>query len=126
MLPVRPSWQHKHSLDVNVLWLQKLWPLLRNSGPLIARLAESYVKRGADRKTAENIASTAVILDQVLEERLKEVPTIEDLDKLRQELSQLRSLLQSQGLPRRPLILWYLLLGQWIIIALLLYFGIHS
>ncbi len=113
-------------MDVNVVWLQKLWPLLRHSGPLISRLAETYVKRGADRKTAENLAGTAVIVDQVLEERLKDLAQAEQLRALQREVGQLRTLIERGGLPRRQPMLFYLFLGELIIIALVLYFGIRS
>jgi hypothetical protein len=113
-------------VDVNVVWLQKLWPLLRHSGPLISRLAETYVKRGADRKTAENLAGTAVIVDQVLEERLKDLAQAEQLRALQREVGQLRTLIEQGGLPRRRPMLFYLFLGELIIIALVLYFGIRS
>ncbi|MDD3759394.1 MAG: hypothetical protein PHO57_01010 [Acidithiobacillus sp.] len=113
-------------MDINVVWLQKLWPLLRHSGPLISRLAETYVKRGADRKTAENLAGTAVIVDQVLEERLKDLAQADDLHALRREVAELRALIEQRGLPRRRPLLLFLVIGELIIIALLLYFGIHS
>ena len=112
-------------MDVNVVWLQKLWPLLRHSGPLISRLAETYVKRGADRKTAENLAGTAVIVDQVLEERLKDLAQADELRVLQRQVAELRALIEHHGLPRRRPLLLFLVLGELIIIALILYFGIY-
>ena len=54
-------------MSINIFWLQRLWPVLRNSGPLISRLADTYVKRGADQKSAEAMAEMAVLLDQILD-----------------------------------------------------------
>ncbi|MFA7495666.1 MAG: hypothetical protein AB7C98_07165 [Acidithiobacillus sp.] len=108
-------------MSINIFWLQRLWPVLRNSGPLISRLAETYVKRGADQKSAEVMAEMAVLLDQILDERLKSVAQAGDLDELRQELAALRTDLgRSQSVPRRQSYVWLLLLGEAVILLLLI------
>ncbi|MHB1202351.1 MAG: hypothetical protein ACYCZC_04300 [Acidithiobacillus sp.] len=108
-------------MAINILWLQRLWPVLRNSGPLISRLADAYVKRGADQKSAETMAEMAVLLDQILDERLQPLPRREDLEALRQELAALRGQLSSAvgGRQRNPYLL-LLLVGQVVIFILLM------
>ncbi len=103
------------SVAVNVLWMQKLWPLLRQSAPLVTRLAEMYVRRGADRETAESLAGTAVLLDQVLEERLRDLARREDVEALRQEVRALGAN-QKRLQPRLGMLL---LLGELAIVVLL-------
>lgn len=108
-------------MAINILWLQRLWPVLRNSGPLVSRLADAYVKRGADHKSAETMAEMAVLLDQILDERLQSLPRHEDLEALRQELTGLRGQLSSvTGDRRRNPYLLLLLLGQVVIFILLM------
>ena len=102
-------------MAVNVLWMQKLWPLLRQSAPLVTRLAEMYVRRGADRETAESLAGTAVLLDQVLEERLRDLARREDVEALRQEVRALGAN-QKRLQPRLGMLL---LLGELAIVVLL-------
>lgn len=108
-------------MAINILWLQRLWPVLRNSGPLISRLADVYVKRGADHKSAETMAEMAVLLDQIFDERLQSLPRQEDLEALRQEVAGLRGQLSSAvgGRRRNPYLL-LLLLGQVAVFILLM------
>ena len=103
-------------MTVNVFWMQKLWPLLRQSAPLVTRLAEMYVRRGADRETAEGLAGTAVLLDQVLEERLRDLARREDVETLRQEVRALRE----NRMRLQPWLWMALLLGELAIVVLLL------
>ena len=53
-------------MDINVVWLQKLWPLLRHSGPLISRLAETYgavfLLSGPDWRASVAIVAFAAFL----------------------------------------------------------------
>lgn len=113
-------------MSINILWLQRLWPVLRNSGPLITRLADAYVKRGADQKSAERMAEMAVLLDQILDERLKTVAQLDDLENLRQDLAALRSdLKQSRSPVWRNLSIRLLLLGEAVIILLLILILVH-
>ncbi|WP_414040891.1 hypothetical protein ACJU26_01990 [Acidithiobacillus sp. M4-SHS-6] len=113
-------------MSINILWLQRLWPVLRNSGPLITRLADAYVKRGADRKSAERMAEMAVLLDQILDERLKTVAQVDDLENLRQDFAALRTDLNQvhPRLRRHPYLL-LLLLGEAVIILLLILIWVH-
>ncbi|MDA8120813.1 MAG: hypothetical protein M0Z85_12440 [Gammaproteobacteria bacterium] len=108
-------------MSINLFWLQRLWPVLRNSGPLIARLADVYVKRGADQKSAEVMAEMAVLLDQILDERLKSVAQADDVAALRQDLAALRSAVDriSPSSRRNPSVL-LLLLGEAVISVLLI------
>lgn len=113
-------------MSINILWLQRLWPVLRNSGPLITRLADVYVKRGADQKSAERMAEMAVLLDQILDERLKTVAQVDDLERLRQDLADLRSdLNQARPMVRRHPYILLLLLGEAVIILLLTLILVH-
>ena len=108
-------------MSINLFWLQRLWPVLRNSGPLIARLADVYVKRGADQKSAEVMAEMAVLLDQILDERLKSVAQADDLEALRQDLTALRTAVaRISPVPRRNPYVLLLLLGEAVIGVLLL------
>ncbi|PKY12122.1 hypothetical protein B1757_01935 [Acidithiobacillus marinus] len=113
-------------MSINILWLQRLWPVLRNSGPLITRLADVYVKRGADQKSAERMAEMAVLLDQILDERLKTVAQVDDLEHLRQDFADLRTALNRVHPPvrRNPYIL-LLLVGEAVIILLLILILVH-
>ena len=108
-------------MSINIFWLQRLWPVLRNSGPLISRLADTYVKRGADQKSAEAMAEMAVLLDQILDERLKSVAQADDVGALRQGLAALRSeVAKIRPAPRRNPYVLLLLLGEAVISVLLI------
>ncbi len=113
-------------MSINIFWLQRLWPVLRNSGPLISRLADAYVKRGADQKSAERMAEMAVLLDQILDERLKTVAQVDDLEGLRQDLAALRTEMgRAQPVARRNPYILLLLLGEVVIILLLILVLVH-
>ncbi len=113
-------------MSINIFWLQRLWPVLRNSGPVISRLAEVYVKRGADQKSAEVMAEMAVLLDQILDERLKTVAHADDLENLRQELATLHANFQRvQPASRKNPYMLLLLLGEAVIIVLLIIILVH-
>jgi hypothetical protein len=112
-------------VGINVLWLQRLWPLLRQSGPLITRLADAYVKRGADKKTAETLAETAVILDQILDERLRGLAQAEEVETLRQEIQALRQELARLGPRRRNPYLIILVLGQLLTLVFVILLWTH-
>ncbi|MBU2841560.1 hypothetical protein [Acidithiobacillus thiooxidans] len=113
-------------MSINIFWLQRLWPVLRNSGPLISRLADAYVKRGADQKSAERMAEMAVLLDQILDERLKTVAQVDDLEGLRQDLAALRSdVNHTRPVVRRNPYILLLLLGEAFIILLLILVLVH-
>ena len=108
-------------MSINIFWLQRLWPVLRNSGPLISRLADAYVKRGADQKSAEAMAEMAVLLDQILDERLKSVAQADDMEALRQDLVALRSDVgRISPAPRRNPYVLLLFLGEVVISVLLI------
>jgi hypothetical protein len=113
-------------VSINILWLQRLWPVLRSSGPLISRLADVYVKRGADQKSAEVMAEMAVLLDQILDERLKSVAQADDIDALRQDLAALRADVDRiSPAPRRNPYVLLLLLGEVVIGILLIMILVH-
>lgn len=112
-------------VGINVLWLQRLWPLLRQSGPLITRLADVYVKRGADKKTAETLAETAVILDQILDERLRGLAQADEVEALRQEIQGLRQELARLGPRRRNPYLILILLGQLLTLVFVILLWTH-
>lgn len=105
-------------MAINVVWLQRLWPVLKNSGPVISRLAEAYMKRGASRSQAEATAEMAVLLDQILDERLKDMARQSDLARLRQDLAALKRAAEGRA-PRRNPYLFLVLAGEIVIIALL-------
>ncbi|MBU2851621.1 hypothetical protein [Acidithiobacillus ferrivorans] len=113
-------------MSINILWLQRLWPVLCSSGPLISRLADVYVKRGADQKSAEVMAEMAVLLDQILDERLKSVAQADDIDALRRDLAALRADVDSiTPAPRRNPYVLLLLLGEVVIGILLIMILVH-
>jgi capsular polysaccharide biosynthesis protein len=113
-------------VSINIFWLQRLWPVLRNSGPLISRLADAYVKRGADQKSAEAMAEMAVLLDQILDERLKSVAQVGDVRALQQDLAALRSeVAKIHPAPRRNPYVLLLLLGEVVIGVLLILILVH-
>ena len=58
--------------------------------------------------------------------RVQDLAQADDLHALRREVAELRALIEQRGLPRRRPLLLFLVIGELIIIALLLYFGIHS
>ena len=73
-------------MAINFAAIQAALKILKEAGPWINELRQAYVKRGASEPQAQAAAELTIVLEQLLEKKLEDVPRRQDLDRFRLEL----------------------------------------
>ncbi|MEW5790097.1 MAG: hypothetical protein ACOY4L_12375 [Pseudomonadota bacterium] len=107
-------------MAINFAAVQGVLKLLKEAGPLVNELKNAYAKRGASEEEAQTAAELTVVLEQLLEKKLEDVPRQRALDKLRMELLRELSMLRARAPERAPLLPWMLLGTNLVTIVLLI------